>query len=307
MRLRYENGLEIDCGGRRILIDPRIALEGVPILISHAHSDHVPKNLRSVRSDIFVTEGTSSILRRLYGGDYKILNFNEGIEINGVEVYTFPAGHILGSAGFLINCGGISLFYTGDVNPRGGLTVESPARIPRADVLVIEATYGLPRFRFPDPEITRARLARWAVKEVMEGRFPVISAYLVGKSQEVVASLNRYTNLEVSVSKGVAKVNAAYERFGLRYVTDKSSSMVHVTNRAEGANAARVTGWVLFSNKESDFPLSAHADFYDLLSIVDHSNPRRVLTVYGFAREFAKILKKMGFDAECLGGAWVEL
>lgn len=307
MRLRYGNGIEIECGGKRILIDPRVSLEGIPMLISHAHSDHVPKNLRNVKSDVFVTEGTSSILKRLYGGDYKLLHFNEGVEIDGIYVYAFPAGHILGSAGFLINCEGVSLFYTGDVNPHGGLTVESPARIPKSDVLVMEATYGLPKFRFPNPEAIRAKLAKWAVKEVMEGRQPVISAYLVGKSQEVIALLNKYTNLEVSVSKRIAYVSEAYGKFDLKYVTDTRSSTARVTHKAEGVNVARVTGWSLFSRRESDFPLSAHADFYDLLSIVERSNPRKVFTVYGFAKEFAEILKKIGIDAEHLSDIWIEL
>ncbi|MEM4581712.1 MAG: hypothetical protein QW092_05050 [Candidatus Korarchaeum sp.] len=307
MRLRYGNGLEIECGGRRILIDPRVSLESIPTLISHAHSDHVPRNIGSIKGNVFVTEGTSLILKRLYGGNYRLLHFNEGLEIDGIHVYAFPSGHIFGSADFLIDCEGVSLFYTGDVNPRGGLTVESPARIPKSDVLVIEATYGLPKFKFPSPEVTRAKLARWAVKEAMEERLPVIGAYLVGKSQEVIALLNKYTNLEVSVSRRIAYVSEAYEKFDLKYITDTRSSTAHVTHKIEGENVARVTGWALFSKRESDFPLSAHADFYDLLSIVEQSNPRRVFTVYGFAKEFAGILKKIGIDAEHLSDLWIEL
>ncbi|MCS7103233.1 MAG: MBL fold metallo-hydrolase, partial [Candidatus Korarchaeum sp.] len=284
-----------------------VSLEGIPTLISHAHSDHVPKNLASAKSDVFVTEGTSSILRRLYGGDYKLLNFNEGLEIDGIDIYAFPSGHIFGSAGFLINCEKISLFYTGDVNLHGGLTVESPARIPKSDVLVIEATYGLPKFRFPNPEVTRARLAKWAIREMMKGGTPVISAYLVGKSQEVIALLNKYTNLNVSVSKKIADVSEAYEKFNLKYVTNSRSSTVHVTHKIEGEGTARVTGWALFSKRDRDFPLSAHADFYDLLSIVEYSNPMRVFTIYGFAKEFADILKKIGINAERLSDIWIEL
>ncbi len=304
MRFRYGNGIEIECG-ERILIDPKRAIEGIPALISHAHSDHVPRNVGYVKTDIYASVGTASILRRLYGGHYRILYFNEGISIGNLEIYTFPAGHIYGSSGFLINCGNISLFYTGDVNLHGGLTVESPARIPKADVLIIEATYGLPKFRFPDPEVTRARLSKWVIKEVMNGRSPILSAYLIGKSQEVIAILNRYTNLEVSVSKRIADVSEAYDVLELKYEVDTHKD-VHITHKAYD-NAARVTGWAILSKRECDFPLSAHADFYDLLTIVELSNSSKVYTVYGYAEGFAKILKKMGVEASALSNTWVEL
>jgi putative mRNA 3-end processing factor len=304
MKFRYGNGIEVECG-ERVLIDPKRAIEGVPVLISHAHSDHVPKNMRYVKTDVYVSEGTASILRRLYGGHYKILHFNESFSLGNLEIYTFPAGHIYGSAGFLINCGNVSLFYTGDVNPHGGLTVESPARIPKADILITEATYGLPIFRFPDPEVTRAKLSKWVIKEVMGGKSPILSAYLIGKSQEVIATLNKYTNLEVSVSKRIADVSEAYKVFNLKYEVGTHKD-AHITHRVYD-NAARVTGWAILSKRECDFPLSAHADFYDLLNIVEFSNPSKVYTVYGYAEEFAKILKKMGIEASALSDAWVEL
>jgi len=304
MRFRYGNGIEIECG-ERILIDPKRAIEGIPVLISHAHSDHVPRNVSHVKTDVYASFGTASILRRLYGGHYKILHFNESISIGNFEIYAFPAGHIYGSSGFLINCGKISLFYTGDVNPRGGLTVESPARIPKADILITEATYGLPKFRFPDQEVTRARLSKWVIKEVLNGRSPILSAYLIGKSQEVIATLNRYTNLEVSVSKRIADVSEAYSVFDLRYEVDTHKD-AHVTHKAYD-NAARVTGWAILSKRECDFPLSAHADFYDLLNVVELSNSSRIYTVYGYAEGFAKILKKMGIEASALSDTWVEL
>lgn len=306
MRIRYGNGIELECGGR-LLIDPKFLVKGVPTLISHAHYDHVPKNLREVRTRVLVTEGTSSILRKLYGGNYEIIHFGEEFRLGDFEIYAFPAGHIFGSAGFLVNCGKISLFYTGDVNPHGGLTVESPAETPKADVLVIEATYGHPKFKFPDPDVIRARLAKWVVREVIDGRKPILSAYLVGKSQEVIATLNKYTNVELSVSRGIARVSEAYEKFSLKYTTEREESMAHVTHAARSKNCARVTGWVLFSKRESDFPLSAHADFYDLLDIVERSSSKMVFTVHGFASYFAQILKKMGIEAEKLGENWVEL
>ncbi len=308
MRIRFRNGIEIDCGDR-LLLDPVRTLRDVPSLVSHAHSDHVPKDIGHPSGRVLATEGTAALIERRYGdGTVEVIHYNEGIELGPFEVYAFPAGHIYGSAGFLINCGGKTVFYTGDVNPLGGLTVESPARIPSSDVLIVESTYGHPRYRFPDPYKVRTDIAKWVAEEVSSGRSPVIEAYLVGKSQEVIALLNKYTNVEVVVSERVAEVSEPLkERFGLQYTTSPEGPHVLVTHRARTNGKARVTGWALFSKRREDFPLSAHADFDGLVSIVMGTNPERVLTVYGFSEEFARWLKKWGIDAQPLGGEWVEL
>ncbi len=309
MRIRYRNGVELSCGGERLLLDPMRTVRGSVSLISHAHSDHVPRDVDRPAGRVLATEGTAAIIRRRYGADgIEILHYNEGVEFGRFEVHAYPAGHIYGSSGFLINCGRKAVFYTGDVNPLGGLTVESPARIPKSDVLVVESTYGHPKYRFPDPHRVRMEIARWVAEEVSSGKSPVIEAYLVGKSQEVIALLNRYTNVRVAVSQRVAEVSEPFKgRFGLDYTTSPEGPHVLVTHKARVRERARVTGWALFSRRKQDFPLSAHADFDGLVSIVMGINPERVFTVYGYSDEFALWLKKWGVDAEPLGGEWVNI
>ena len=51
------------------------------------------------------------------------------------------------------------------------------------------------------------------------------------------------------------------------------------------------------------FPLSDHADFPSLLHFVELVQPKRVLTLHGFAREFAATLRARGVDALALGHA----
>lgn len=308
MRIRFKNGLELDCGNR-LLLDPVKTVRDTPALVSHAHSDHVPRDVKRPQSMIITTEGTAAILKKKYGIEaLEIIHFNEGLHLGPFDIYAYPAGHIYGSAGFLINCDGRTLFYTGDINPLGGLTVESPARVPSADILVIESTYGHPRYRFPDPHEVRIEIAKWVAEEVSSGRSPVIEAYLVGKSQEVIALLNKYTNVEVVVSNLVAEVSDAFKgKFSLKYTTSPYGSHVMVTHRARDSGKARVTGWALFSKRRQDFPLSAHADFDGLVNVVMSTNPERVITVYGYSREFAGWLKKWGVDASPLGREWVEL
>jgi len=51
-------------------------------------------------------------------------------------------------------------------------------------------------------------------------------------------------------------------------------------------------------SSDAVFPLSDHADYDDLIRYVDLVRPKRVLTVHGFAAEFARDLReKIGVEA----------
>jgi Cft2 family RNA processing exonuclease len=71
--------------------------------------------------------------------------------------------------------------------------------------------------------------------------------------------------------------------------------------------SAVVTGWAIDSScrfrsgTDAAFPLSDHADYGELLEIVQLVQPRKVFTVHGFAREFAADLRKLGVDAVAPG------
>jgi putative mRNA 3-end processing factor len=44
-------------------------------------------------------------------------------------------------------------------------------------------------------------------------------------------------------------------------------------------------------------PLSDHCDFNELIQVVKKCNPKKIITIHGFAVEFAKILNNMGYNA----------
>src|SRR6185503_13132984 len=67
---------------------------------------------------------------------------------NGHRLSTHPAGHVLGSAMLLVETEGQRLLYTGDFKLSPSATA-APAAPPRADVLVMESTFGDPAYRLP--------------------------------------------------------------------------------------------------------------------------------------------------------------
>src|SRR5207302_5380297 len=71
-----------------------------------------------------------------------------------------PAGHVLGAAQLVIDHPGGRAVYTGDYQSGGGATHAAGAPVA-CDELVLESTFALPIFRFPDREATRAKLVEW--------------------------------------------------------------------------------------------------------------------------------------------------
>src|SRR5436853_6784469 len=80
-----------------------------------------------------------------------ILPFGEKRTVRVFDLMLLPAGHIFGSAQFFLFAGNETLLYTGDFKLRSGKSAE-PAEWRKADTLIMETTFGVPRYRFPPTE-----------------------------------------------------------------------------------------------------------------------------------------------------------
>ena len=115
--------------------------------VSHAHGDHFAPHEETVCS-----RATGALVRERFrkNGEYREFEYGDVFEIGGYEMELFPAGHTLGSAQILVTRkrDGASLIYTGDFKTREGLTSEAP-EVRQADTLIMETTFGLPKYEFP--------------------------------------------------------------------------------------------------------------------------------------------------------------
>jgi len=155
-------------------------------IITHGHADHA----RAGHGAVLATPDTVAIMKARYGEDcadsFQELPFGEPLQIDDVRVTFFPAGHILGSAQVLMEYGGGRVVVTGDYK-RGSDRTAQPFELVPCDLLVTEATFGLPVFQHPDPlgEIRRLLLS---VENYPE-RAHVIGCYALGKAQRVISLL----------------------------------------------------------------------------------------------------------------------
>lgn len=101
------------------------------------------------------------------------------------------AGHILGSAGTLVEHGGRSVFYTGDIHLEKQ-SLLSGADLPKkkVDVLVLECTHGATdSSQLPSRTSEQARLAKAANMVLGRGGSILIPVFALGKMQEVLSIL----------------------------------------------------------------------------------------------------------------------
>ena len=286
--------------------------------VSHAHGDHIARH-----EEVVCTRATARFLQARLPGRRKVTELPFGLRHAlefGLHATLHPAGHILGSAQILLEHEDRgSLLYTGDFKLRRGLAAEACAT-PRADVLVMETTFGLPRYVFPPEAEVIAQLIAFCQQAIADGTTPALLCYSLGKSQEVLAALAG-AGLPVMLHADTLRLTRIYEQLGVKFPGyrefDGREVAGHVVicpphragllSRIPAVRTAAITGWALDSGAiyrmrcSAAFPLSDHAGFPDLLKFVELVQPKRVLTLHGFAREFAATLRSRGVDALALG------
>ena len=284
--------------------------------VSHAHSDHIARH-----KEVLCTSATARFMQARLGGRRRetLLAYDEPHALEfGCEVRLHPAGHILGSAQFHATTEHGSLLYTGDFKLRPGLAAERGAT-PRADVLIMETTFGLPRYVMPPSEQVSADIVTFCRQALAEKVTPVLYAYSLGKTQEVLQILGA-AGLPAQLHPQGFRLTRLYEQLGMKFGPyaefDAVTHLGHVVISPPQANflhlihprrTAMITGWALDSGAiyrygcDAAFPLSDHADFNDLLAFVERVQPKIVYTLHGFAREFATTLRARGVEAWAIG------
>jgi DNA ligase-1 len=289
--------------------------------VSHAHFDHL-----AAHGTVLLSQTTARLMQARMPGKRSeiVLSFHERWEDpSGLCSFTLvPAGHIFGSAQALVESSHGRLLYTGDFKLRQGLSAER-CETPRADVVIMETTYGRPHYRFPPTEEVLAKIAAFATEAVEDGCTPVFFGYSLGKSQEILSGLAR-AGLPVMLHPRVWKLTKIYESLGISFPVHRLFDASEVRGHAVIAppqstdspwlrklgprRTATVTGWALDPNIlhrtrcDAAFVLSDHADYDDLIAFVERVQPRFVYTVHGFAEDFSADLRARGVESWPLGG-----
>jgi putative mRNA 3-end processing factor len=164
-------------------IDPSRAV--AKALVTHGHADHA----RGGHGAVWATPETLAIMDLRYGeaGASAPMPYGAQVDIGGqITASWHPAGHVLGSAQILLERAGERVVVTGDYKRRADPTCVPFEPLP-CDVLVTEATFGLPVFIHPPIASEIAKVLDALATN--PDRCVLIGAYALGKAQRVIAEL----------------------------------------------------------------------------------------------------------------------
>jgi Cft2 family RNA processing exonuclease len=315
MEVQLGNGIHLP--GCDLRLDPG---RKVPLaVVSHAHSDHAGWHTVTIAS--FATMDLMKARKPVPSGCTLIeLDYRETYSTDKARITLLPAGHILGSAQVLVETEEGSLLYTGDFKRRQSLTCEEAASV-KADNLVMECTFGHPRYAFPPVGRVREEILSFCRQSLADGVTPILLAYSLGKSQELLAILSG-SGMEAVVHRSVSVMSAVYQKHGVdlgKYtlwndMNHQGKVLIVPPNsrisgqKIENSRSAVISGWAMDSSAiyrnrcDAAFPLSDHADHGELIEHAEETGAKRVFTVHGFTEEFAGDLRALGIDALALGG-----
>jgi Cft2 family RNA processing exonuclease len=274
----------------------------------------------------YCTPATAELYQHRYGPrSTHAMPFGEPLVWADCTLTTHPAGHVFGSAMLAIaGCEG-TVLYTGDFKLRPSATAE-PAAPPRADVLIMESTYGDPLYRLPPRDESIALLIATVTCALEAGRTPVVHAYVLGKAQEVTRILT-LAGIRVVQHPLVHAISLIYQRCGCDLGPIElcdgppplDAAVVAPPRRQKAAAltglrrpvSIGVTGWAVNPawrwrlGVDHAIPLSDHADFDELIECIEQVEPTVIYCTHG-PPEFVTLLKKRGHNAhrleECHAG-----
>jgi len=122
------------------------------------------------------------------------VNYGEPFEpVSGVTAHLVDAGHILGSAAIVLdveeNGKKTRIWFSGDIGRKRLPLLRDPIMPEDVDVLMMECTYGDKPHR--DPEVAYIEFRDVVKRTIARGGKVIVPAFAVGRTQELVYSLNR--------------------------------------------------------------------------------------------------------------------
>lgn len=311
------------CRAADVWIDP---WRPVPrALITHGHADHARPGCGSY----WAIGASAGILRRRLGQAIDLHNVDYGdvLTIRDARVSFHSAGHVLGSAQIRLEAGGESWLISGDYK-RDPDPSCAPFEPVGADVLITEATFGLPIYRWQPGAEVAAQIRDWWLG--CPQRPSVLFCYAFGKAQRILAELHALgLEQEVLLHGAVAALIEPYRQQGIAMpptrplselprdqglggrlvLAPPAAQAAPWMKRLRGAQTAFASGWMAVRGArrrrgcERGFVLSDHADWAGLVQTARQSGARQVYVTHGQSDVLARYLREVeGIAAEPLQG-----
>lgn len=306
-------GLYCEPGG--FYIDPPAAVDRA--IITHGHSDHA----RGGHGAVLATAETIAIMQVRMGAgcadSFQALDLAEPLTLGGVDVRLAAAGHILGSAQVVMEFDGQRAVVTGDYK-RARDPTAAPFELVPCDLLVTEATFGLPVFRHEPATGEIGKLL--ASVATFPERTHLVGAYGLGKCQRLIALLRAagydapiwlhgamqglcdlYVSLGVALGDLRPAAEATKEDLAGAIVLCPPSALAdRWSRRMSDPVTAFASGWMRVRARARqrgiELPLivSDHADWPELLQTIEECGAAEVWVTHGREDALVHQIERMG-------------
>lgn len=307
----------IYCKQGNFYIDPWQPVDKA--VITHGHADHAKWGNKNYLCHTL----TKPILEERYGlyNNVETLDYKESININGVKLSMFPAGHVIGSAQIKLEYKGEIVVVSGDYKTEydGISTAFEPVK---CHTFVSESTFGLPIYKWQPQQFIFDNIDSWIADNHTKNKTSVLIAYSLGKAQRLIKNLK--AGDEIFVHRSIANLNEAFKKAGVQLpntvqITAEikkdelqkgivivppaladSKWIKSLINPAVGI----CSGWMAvragrrWRSADAGFALSDHADWPGLLDAIKATEAEKVMITHGNTAVFSRYLNEIGIKAE---------
>lgn len=297
----------IYCKQADVYIDPWKNVDRA--IITHAHSDHA----RYGSKHYLAHKDSEFILKHRLGNiDLQTIDYNQNIQINGVNISLFPAGHIIGSAQVRLEYKGEIWVISGDYKVKNdGYTI--PFEPVKCQHFITESTFGLPIYNFPEAANINQQLNDWVTQNAEQGLNSVIIGYALGKAQRILSALKTDQPILLhstiyNTNEAVGFDNSNYIKFTQDFKKEQINPGIVIATgsvvgspwlrRFEPYKLAFCSGWMQLRgarrryNADKGFIMSDHADWQGLNEAVVATGAENVYVTHGYKTIYAKWLRE---------------
>jgi len=313
------------CPQGKFYLDPWAKVDRA--IISHGHADHARWGMQRY----LCHADSKNILKQRLGKDIRVetLAYAQPLNINGVELSFYPAGHVIGSAQIRLEYKGRVEVFSGDYKTQPDF-ITTPFEPVKCHTFITESTFGLPIYRWKPEDLLKEELHRWISYNKSQNRTSVFVGYSLGKAQRIMSLLDGVDeilvhrtihNLNAAIISGGYKLpetNLLSADFDKKEVEEKlvivppavlDSKMF---KRIPNAATAICSGWMQIRGNrrwrgvDAGFAISDHADWAGLISAVKATEAEEVYVTHGSQAIFSRYLNDMGLQAHELKTAYGE-
>jgi len=295
-----------------VWIDPNKPVKRA--LITHAHMDHFTFGC----DEYISTYETAIILKERIGKEINIktYDYEKEFKINGIKISFHPSGHILGSSQILFRFADERWLITGDFKRQKDGTCKE-YEIVKTDFLISESTFGLPIFKWDEPQNTAIDISKWVGQS--PEKISILFCYSLGKAQRLLYEISK-TNFKNNIytHSSIYKMNNCYKKLGID-ITDtkkfeqnknskdlKNSLILLPPALNKGSSLKNLkdiqtgfaSGWMSIraqkkrSGYDKGFSISDHADWMAILNTIRECRAKNVIFHHGDSEALKRYLKE---------------